>query len=142
MLRERTERRDLLSESGRITPREVLEAYWETGLEPMVDDFGDEKGRACALAALAAQDFGRGFAGPEEAETLVDEYRAKRFEVGEVESYTLGFMRGFDGVRCRPPGKSSQHTVRALEARERQGWRDGHRARRFCLPGHDPRASA
>jgi hypothetical protein len=134
MLRERTERK--LEKSSRITPRKVLEAYRETGLEPMANDFGDEKGRACALAALAAQDFERGFASPEEAETLVDEYRAKRFEVGESESYTLGFMRGFDGVPCRPPGppsKSSQRTVRVPERRERQGWRDGRRARRFCL---------
>jgi hypothetical protein len=134
MLRVQSQRK--LEKSSRITPRKVLEAYWETGLKPMADDFGDEKGRACALAALAAQDFGRGFASPEEAETLVDEYRAKRFEVGEFKSYTLGFMRGFDGVTCRPPsppGKSSQHTVRTPEARERQGWRDGRRARRFCF---------
>lgn len=52
---ERTER--LLEKSGRITPREVLEAYEQTGLKPIQNIYYtdvDEQARACAMGALAA----------------------------------------------------------------------------------------
>jgi hypothetical protein len=100
----------LLEKSGRITPREVLEAYEETGLYPKTRDFFDGE-RACAIGALRRhQDLGSlGYSG------------YMRSRIGKYHlSYPMGFTNAFDGMGVN--GKSAGYL---------KGYRDGQRVRRF-----------
>lgn len=110
MLKERT--RDLLRESGRITPRQVLEAYRETGLRPARGEWGDEH-NVCALTALGVA---AGF-------TSDASYKIARafWESHNLSNaYADGFVAGFDGD---PPRFFRR-------ADKRKGYRDGRQAAR------------
>ena len=115
----RTER--LLEKSGRITPREVLEAYEETGLEPSFALWGMLGESACALTAL-------GCAAGVEGEFPSSIGRRYYFDVRRGEqSYANGFIAGFDGTNRQTP----------RNARNRLGHRDGQRVRKFVLSRYE-----
>ncbi len=119
----REKRKDLLVASGRITPREVLEAYEETGLEPC-DGWGDGKKTGCGLAAVVGgATMSAGAAGVEmtmAASNLLLK-RMPCLDGIDRSEYKTGFMRGFDNDRLHP--------FRDLVFRK--GHRDGKRARTF-----------
>lgn len=115
MLKEKT---NLLAPlCGRITPRQVLEAYEATGLIPGTGRFYDD-GRACALGAIAAvgmrptDDWGKVFA----------RIRLDR-------DYMDSFINGFDNNFLRRLSFPSRAA--------RKGYRDGARARRFVFGEQD-----
>lgn len=118
MIKERT-RLDLLRESGRITPREVLEAYRETGLQPVRGAFRDRAGRVCGLTVVAAMKGAWPNAEllPEKA---VVEVLTRAMTLECAEHYLNGFVYGFDGY--------IQHE-NELDWKSK-GWRDGRRAAR------------
>lgn len=129
--RERTELK--LETSGRITPREVLEAYEETGMQPMTEawyepsKYGD---RACAITVLAHHN---GYVG-EYACIDTEAFIEERFPYVS-EYYQSGFVKGFDGGSCPEPGDDDHPLMRGSEGWERLGWRDGQRVRRFVFRG-------
>jgi hypothetical protein len=100
----------LLEKSGRITPREVLEAYEETGFYPKTRDFFDGEG-ACPVGVLREhQDPGSlGYS------TYI------RSRISECHlTYPMGFTNAFDGLGVN--GESAGYL---------KGYRDGQRVRRF-----------
>ena len=118
---QRTER--LLEKSGRITPREVLEAYETTGRGVCFDGFGDEfgsMGKACAIGALMARD---GVSLHSSVE-LSDWLRERSERVGM--DYYGGFYRGFDGFFSAQEDREGRQSYR-------NGYRDGQRVRAFVL---------
>lgn len=119
----RTER--LLERSGRITPREVLGAYRETGIKPCASTFilGDflHGYEACAIGALAMRD------GVYPTGDDLDGW-IERKTAGQGPSYATGFWKGFDGESLPP-------FFAARSAQARKGWRDGARCRRFVFGG-------
>ncbi len=129
-VKERTKR--LLERSGRIRPREVLDAYRETGFAAVRHKWA-WKDEACALTALGvAHD-----PGPiSSTENTEDEANVRDMALAYVESrmpyihehYAFGFERGFDGHPRPNPGDDDHPLVRGSEAWERCGWRDGRRA--------------
>lgn len=143
-VRERTERK--LEASGRITPREVLEAYRTTDLKPVTGEFYDvDTGEACALTALgAASGFGERMAVARlgvVADALID----ARIRTPWAGDYQDWFICGFDGFPhpdspLYPPAESGAEAppfdaaYRELsEDAQRKGWRDGRRAARFVF---------
>jgi hypothetical protein len=109
--RERVERK--LEKSGRITPREVLEAYEETGLKPCEGQFLSGN-RACALGVL------RLYADPSCKYHV--QYMRTRMPQQNPVSYASGFTNGFDGTGTQ------RQSIGYLK-----GYRDGQRVRRFVL---------
>jgi hypothetical protein len=107
--KERTER--LLEKSGRITPREVLEAYQVTGLYPGTRHYrvGDT---ACAIGALAHHK-----APATDGYTV---YVGKR-TASNPSGYAAGFANAFDGWDMMSLATKMYRT----------GYRDGQRVRRF-----------
>lgn len=131
MIRERVERK--LEKSGRITPREVLEAYEETGLKIARDVYqvGD---RACAIGVLMARD-GIRLDGDEQtlkASFAIDDWEKERIEyVGEY--YCSGFVNAFDGgIRPDEPSDDGPWEYGSWWW-EALGYRDGQRVRKFVL---------
>jgi hypothetical protein len=112
-VKERIER--LLEKSGRITPREVLEAYEETGLGVTFGCFVNQ-GRACAYGALMVRD---GFT--QNLDFSIAEWTRERDMLAGL-GYGYGFYRGFDGALLPSTGRYP-----------RKGYLDGIRARRFVL---------
>ena len=113
-----------LEASGRITPREVLRAYEETGFEPADGLWFDALGnRACALTAVAARGGHREglISGKAAGDVLED----RMFPFCDAYSYRDGFVCGFDGEI--PEAGEELTDAQAL------GWRDGARARAFVL---------
>lgn len=123
MLKERT--RDLLCESGRITPREVLEAYEATGLRPVREVFDNKAGGVCGLTVVAAAkgEWPNGELLPEDAVMKVLE-RTMTHEAAD--RYIDGFMYGFD----------KEEEDEDASAWERKGFRDGRRAARAVFGEH------
>lgn len=124
--------KSLLKRSGRITPREVLEAHRETGFAAVRHKWA-WKDQACALAALGVAHA----PGPIPfAENTEDEVNVWAMALAYVESrmpytheyYAYGFERGFDGDERPEPGDDDHPLVRGSEAWTRCGWRDGRRA--------------
>ncbi len=131
-----------LEKSGRITPREVLEAYEETGFEPMFEgwfEWSKHGSRACGITVLAVAN------GVEPARLFefacgVDDYMEKRIEyVGDY--YQSGFTVGFDGGPCPEPSGDDHPLVEGSEGWIRMGWRDGKRARTFVKARFGNRSS-
>ena len=136
-VRERTERKDLLKASGRITPREVLAAYRETNYSPMVGDWfqscGDGRYQACALTVVAATSEDVRFGDANTGMLCALAHMQKRFPYVH-EYYRSGFTRGFDGNGCPEPTGDNDHPLeRGCEGWERLGWRDGKRAASFVF---------
>lgn len=124
-VKERTER--LLEKSGRITPREVLDAYEETGLKPARAVFmgGAE---ACAVGVLMYRDHmwpARVFSGDwgEVAIALLNRWTEQRLALAGGEDYRIGFTTAFDGIAESTMTRPS----------ERKGFRDGQRVRHFVF---------
>lgn len=120
--KERTGRKDLLRASGRITPREVLEAYERTGLEPC-EGWGDGRETGCAATAV----FGLLPPSPPlfcfaHVGTLL---AARMGGESDPCGYGTGFVFGFDGSEDWGEDFPSW----------RKGWRDGARCRRFVFGG-------
>lgn len=113
-------RPDLLA--NRITPREVLDAYRETGLTPahLWLDGND----ACALGAIAGQRAIREdkpLFVPNEVPGDAARYICRI--VGLDDDYFYGFANGFD---------SNGYSLSA-NSQIRKGYRDGARAAKFCF---------
>jgi hypothetical protein len=106
-----------LEKSGRITPKEVLEAYEETGLTPHQSYFRDAD-TACGLGVLMARDGLDARHAPIAIEGWI-----KQRDAAAGEYYSNGFWRAFDSHVLPLP-----NTVA-----ERKGYRDGQRVRRFVL---------
>jgi hypothetical protein len=110
-----------LEKSGRITPRGVLEAYEETGLQPGTRVF-ENGGRGCAFGALMMQ---AGIPVGDKSNAVFDIkhtwLNAVRDSAGM--SYVPGFYDGFDGAP----------SCRKLDLAWKKGWRDGRRVRKFVL---------
>jgi hypothetical protein len=113
--KERVERK--LEKSGRITPREVLEAYEETGLEPAENIFV-LRNKACAFGAVMVRE------GVPRVRGVLDESEKKAWLTRRMRrlgpTYALGFYEGFDGAGSM-----------GLVGRLRKGYRDAQRVRRF-----------
>lgn len=110
-----------LEASGRITPREVLEAYKETGLEPKSQFYFDGCA-ACGLGAMAAVD---GLFRSAEERKLEQEVVLEMLErrMGEhADRYMAGFDIGFMGIKSTG---DSEWT--------RKGNHDGRRVCRFVF---------
>lgn len=118
--------------SGRISPRDVLEAYEMTGYEPSrtwfdvvhVPEHDCTHLMACALTAMAgvkAIEEDRPFIPNFVDADIIEEYIFGI--VGLDDWYLNGFVGGFDGNA--KPSKS--------HPRECAGYRDGRRASRFVL---------
>ena len=134
-----TKRKDLLATSGRITPREVLDAYQETGLEPVFDDWYDthyidleQITHACGFTVVALANASPRPLTGSGVEHFVFFYGTRRFE--DVASYYKGgFARGFDGKDASESSGDDHPLQLGCEGWERKGWRDGKRARAFVL---------
>ncbi len=114
-----------LEKSGRITPREVLEAYEETGLRPC-NGWGDGKKTGCGLTAMVGGATMPAAAAGVEMTMAASNLLSERMpQLGGVDrsEYETGFIRGFDGDRLHP--------FRDLIFRK--GHRDGKSARAFVL---------
>jgi hypothetical protein len=107
---QRTER--LLEKSGRITPREVLEAYEKTELKPCFKSFTSGE-RACAVGVLMARG---GNAVPPYLRNFMD-----GIDAAAGHDYVVGFICGFDGRA------GVKHPIPQI------GFRDGKRCRKFVL---------
>ena len=130
--RERVERK--LERSGRITPREVLEAYEETGLRPLVGQWYEpETSSACALSAVAVVTDGV----VANQDTMMDGQAAINLVVMRVPRmstyYRMGFVLGFDDKPPPLPSGEDDPAYLKTEAWARKGYRDGQRARRFVF---------
>jgi hypothetical protein len=111
--RERTER--LLEKSGRITPREVLEAYEETGLTPKTGSFVTDAGEACGIGVVAIRHV-------ESLAYAFARYMRQR-GVNRPVFYASGFANAFDGHAQQIPQLTGESY--------KTGYRDGQRVRRF-----------
>ncbi len=120
-VKERVERK--LEKSGRITPREVLRRYEETGLRPCLG-WGDGEKAGCALTAILGGHAGNGSILVAEAANRLMEGRMPHLPVFAATDYRLGFARGFDDTDFELERRSPAF---------RQGYRDGCRARRFVF---------
>ena len=118
--RERTQR--LLERSGRIKPREVLEAQRKTGLTPAHNALRS-RDNACGMGLLLAMN-GIDAEADFSAAML---WIVRRFE----HDYSEGFMRGFDGLPLHRYALDHPKARREF----RKGWRDGARSRKFCFGG-------
>jgi hypothetical protein len=124
--RQRVER--ALERSGRITPREVLEAYRETGARPCTGEWSDGTGGECALLAVAHAN-GLWATNIGIITACVDVLLERRMSpVYDAWSYRDGFAEGFDGTISRREYQSEA---------EATGYRDGARARRFVFGGEE-----
>ncbi len=125
-VRERTRRRvafRLLEKSGRITPREVLEAQAKTG---MMLEAGDWQKCALAVMTHAAGYFDEAHAAacPDSPFSLdMAGFLEGRMLQVFAYDYGAGFAQGFD----------DHPLVQGGYLWERRGWRDGKRARRFVF---------
>jgi hypothetical protein len=133
MLRERRRSQRKLERSGRITPREVLEAYRDTGLAPMFGEWyalQNGKERACALTAVGIAQGHRCDAFGLEVGRAADALMDSRFGPYEAHDYQDAFVYGFDGHDLPPSLPPDDSLGEDRQAWERIGWRDGRRARR------------
>lgn len=134
--KERTER--MLERSGRISPREVLGAYRETGLVPSRHVFVSD-GEACAIGAVVAA--GIGVVAAEDQGNLED---ALFDRLGGASSdYRDGFVGGFDGEPFFAPDYPEElygWMAEGLRRWHAAGWRDGRRVRRFVFASGSPGA--
>lgn len=126
-----------LEASGRITPREVLEAYERTGTKP---DYGDWD--HCAFAALV---HAHGYFNAEhdakfpgsplalDIEEFIEDRGSEWCGLRYVASeYQAGFVRGFDG-HSMPPEPGDDSIELGCWEWEKLGWLDGRRVRRFVF---------
>jgi hypothetical protein len=120
---QRTER--LLEKSGRITPREVLEAYEETGLRPGTECFLDGDA-ACAFGVLMARDGvprRESFEGFDH-DALEQWQTLKTMALGS--GYAGAFYDGFDGY-------SFDGYPYGIHSDASKGHHDGQRSRKAVL---------
>lgn len=122
-----TRRKPLTSVAGgRISPREVLEAYRKTGYTPSGNLFVDEN-RACPLGAMAVIESPHVRDMWGNAGIVAHCLLAQRLSTG-FSAYMTGFTCGFDGAA----GAGVYGDVERVR-RYRQGFRDGERARLFVF---------
>lgn len=125
-----------LEASGRVTPREVLKAYEETGYKPLFEHWWhpvEDGYEACALTALVGAS-GVDLAGTPmlEASYCAEDYMEERLPHVH-HYYQIGFTAGFDDDLA-PTSSGDDHPLSlGSDAWERCGWRDGKRARAFVL---------
>lgn len=122
---EKVKRISKLEVSGRITPREVLEAYEETGFAPLFGWwFKPLTHEACALTAVAfATGYGNLPLNSRVAVMLLNRMDALPFRT----AYRLGFANGFDGGELADDYPEDEERTEGFRA----GYRDGKRARAF-----------
>lgn len=133
---EKVRRVSRLEVGGRITPREVLEAYEKTGLEPIFDDWYDthcidleRTTHACGFTAVmlaSKTPMPKGV----HLYDAIESYARERFD-GAGEHYKGGFALGFDGKDAPLPSGDDHPLMRGSEGWSRLGWCDGKRARAF-----------
>ncbi len=117
-----------LKASGRITPREVVEAYERTGKTPIFGRWTNSTGGVCGLVAVA-HDKGHYATVSLDADAIIRAVNAllegRMPPAYDPWSYRDGFAEGFDGCYRNPDWPRSEA--------EDKGYRDGLRARRFVL---------